>query len=334
LGDSWLNYYIIVRKLLQVFSLIGVMLIVVYFAFRIMPGNPALLLFHDYHSNRPLTLAQKEQILDATGLAYGKYSLKGFSIYVYDMLTFNYGIDYSAIDLTVAQEIALALPYTLVLIGLTSIFSFVIGVPFGITISKWRNSRKESAVLGTSLIITSIPYFILALLLIFLLGVYLNLLPVQSNVDPLVLYQITIPHLLQLARAIALPFLSLLVLGATGHMITMRAAMVSTLGEDHINTAIAKGVPSKKVLRKHAARIAVIPVTTRMALELSGLMGGALIVSIIFNWPGMGPLLFNAVLNEDYPMSEAVTFIISLTTILAYAMVDFIHAALDPRIKL
>jgi peptide/nickel transport system permease protein len=329
-----MNFYIIIRKVVQAFSLVAVMIVVIYFAFRIMPGNPALLLFHDYHGDRPLTTQLKDQILAATGLKYGKYSLKGFSIYVYDMLTFNWGIDYADIDLTVAQRIALALPYTVVLVGLTSIFSFAIGVPFGITVSKWRNTSKESVVLAVSLILTSIPYFIVAILLIFLLGVYIPILPIQSNIDPLVLYEPSIPHLLIIARAIALPFISLLALGATGHMITMRAAMVSTLGEDHINTAIAKGVPSKKVLRRHAARIAVIPVTTRMALELSALMGGALIVSIIFNWPGMGPLLFHAVLDEDYPMSEAVTYVISLVTIIAYIMVDFIHAALDPRIKL
>ena len=329
-----MNYFIIVRKLLQVFSLLGVMTIVIYFAFRIMPGNPALLIFHDYHGKGPLTVAEKQSILKSTGLIYGKYSIKGFLTYVYDMFTFKWGIDYSDIDLTVAQRISLALPYTVVLVGLTSVFSFALGVPLGITISKWRNSKKESVVLGISLILTSIPYFIIALLLIFYFAVYAKVLPSQSNVNPLVLYQPSIPNLLLLAKSIALPFLSLLLLGATGHMITMRAAMVSTLGEDHINTAIAKGVPSKKVLRKHAARIAVIPVTTRMALELSALMGGALIVSIIFNWPGMGPLLFHAVLDEDYPMSEAVTFVISLITIIAYAMVDFIHAALDPRIKL
>lgn len=329
-----MNYFIIVRKLLQALSLIGVMTIVIYFAFRIMPGNPAVILFHDYHGAKPLTPALKTQILKETGLYYGKYNIKSFLIYVYDMFTFKWGMDYSDIDLTVASRIALALPYTVVLVALTSIFSFVIGVPFGITISKWRNSKKESAVLGTSLIITSIPYFIIAILLIFLLGVYYQILPINSNVDPLVLYQPSIPHFLLLARSIALPFISLLLLGATGHMITMRAAMVSTLGEDHITTAIAKGVPNKAVLRKHAARIAVIPVTTRMALELSGMMGGALIVSIIFNWPGMGPLLFHAVLNEDYPMSEAVTFVLSLVTIIAYSMIDFIHAALDPRIKL
>lgn len=329
-----MNYFIIGRKLIQVFSLIAVMLVVIYFAFRIMPGNPALLLFRDYHGNKPLTLALKKQILEETGLLYGKYSIRGFAIYVKDMLTFNWGMDYSDIDLTVAQRIGLALPYTVLLVGLTSIFSFVIGVPLGITISRWRNTKKESALLGLSLVLTSIPYFVIALLLIFLLGVYFNVLPIQSNVDPLVIFQPSIPHLLLLAKSILLPFLSLLLLGATGHMITMRAAMVSTLGEDHINTAIAKGVPSRRVLRKHAARIAVIPVTTRMALELSGLMGGSLIISIIFNWPGMGPVLFHAVLAEDYPMSEAVTYVISLVTIIAYALIDFIHAALDPRIKL
>ena len=109
--------------------------------------------------------------------------------------------------------------------------------------------------------------------------------------------------------------------------------MVSTLGEDHINTARAKGVPEKSILRRHAARIAVIPVTTRLALQVSFLISGSLIVAIIFNWPGMGPLLYHAVLNEDYPLSEAATFVISLLTIFAYASIDYIHAWLDPRIK-
>jgi peptide/nickel transport system permease protein len=74
-------------------------------------------------------------------------------------------------------------------------------------------------------------------------------------------------------------------------------------------------------------------VTTRLALQLSFLISGSLIVAIIFNWPGMGPLLYHAVLNEDYPLSEASTFIISLLTIVAYSLIDYIHAWLDPRIK-
>jgi peptide/nickel transport system permease protein len=310
------------------------MIVVIYFAFRIMPGNPATLVFHDYPHKSSLTAADRQRILDSMGLEYGKYSIQGFVSYVYQMLTFHFGLDYTDIDLTVMQRIGLALPYTLVLVASVSIFSFGLGVPMGITISRWRNTKKESAAFGISLILTSIPYFILAILLIFFLGVYTHLLPIESNVNPLILYQWTWPHFLILTRAIMLPFLSLLALGATGHMITMRAAMVSTLGEDHITTARAKGVKERDILRKHAARIAVIPVTTRMALELSALIGGSLIVSIIFNWPGMGPLLFHAVLDEDYPMSEAVTYVISVVTIIAYSMIDFIHAALDPRIRL
>jgi len=134
-------------------------------------------------------------------------------------------------------------------------------------------------------------------------------------------------------RTIAIPLVSLFLIGAAGHLITMRATMVSILGEDFITTARAKGVKEKDILRKHAARNALIPVSTRMALEFALILSGALIVDIIFTYPGIGFYLYEATLKEDYPLIEAATFMISVITIFAYLIIDYVHAWLDPRIR-
>ncbi len=329
-----MNIYLLSRKLVQAVALVLIMTMIVFIVFRLMPGNPGLLLLKSASKNgEPLSTAQKDAILSSMGLQDGKFSLISFQTYLYQMFTFHWGKDFTHPGQYVYGEIATALPYTLVLIVSTALISYIIGVPLGIVVTRLRGSKREGVLLSVSLILNSVPYFIIGVLLFLYLSVALGIFPIRATVP---LTYITHPSLATfpiLLDRMAMPFVSLLIIESMGHMITMRAAMVSTLGEDHVLTARAKGVNEKSILRKHAARIAVIPVTTRLALQVSYLISGALIVAIIFDWPGMGPLLYHAVLNEDYPLSEASTFVIGLMTILAYSSIDYIHAWLDPRIK-
>lgn len=329
-----MNIYLLSRKLVQAVALVLIMTMIVFIVFRLMPGNPGLLLLKSASKNgEPLSTAQKDAILSSMGLQDGKFSLISFQTYLYQMFTFHWGKDFTHPGQYVYGEIATALPYTLVLIVSTALISYIIGVPLGIVVTRLRGTKREGVLLSVSLILNSVPYFIIGVLLFLYLSVALGIFPIRATVP---LTYITHPSLATfpiLLDRMAMPFVSLLIIESMGHMITMRAAMVSTLGEDHVLTARAKGVNEKSILRKHAARIAVIPVTTRLALQVSYLISGALIVAIIFDWPGMGPLLYHAVLNEDYPLSEASTFVIGLMTILAYSSIDYIHAWLDPRIK-
>ncbi len=325
--------YLLLRKIAQGASLVVAMSLIVFVIFRLMPGNPAELLIKSYTRGQ-LTVQQKLAIKESLGLAGGKWTLSNFDNYMYQMYTFHFGLDYTHPGRTVAGEIADALPFTLILIGTTAILSFALGIPLGVMVSRIRGGKKEGAILTISLILTSIPYFILGVFLFLYFTVYIRAFPIKTIIPLSYIYQPTLSSIYIIIRAMFLPFLSLLIVEATGHMITMRASMVSTLGEDHIITARAKGVPERSILRKHAARVAMIPVTTRMALELSALMSGSLIVAIIFDWPGMGPLLYHAVLEEDYPLTEASTFIIALLTIFAYSITDYIQAWLDPRIQI
>ncbi len=329
-----MNAYLLSRKIIQAVALVLIMTLITFVVFRLMPGNPGLLLLKSASKNgQPLSPKAQEAILASLGLQHGKWSLQDFEVYFYQMFTFHWGVDYHYIGATVYEEIANALPYTIVLIFSTSLLSFALGIPLGILVSRIRGKKSEAVILSTSLIVQGIPYFIIGILLLLYLAVYTSIFPLSAVVPLTDITHPTLASFESLMYHMAMPFFSLLFIEIAGHMITMRAAMVSTLGEDHILTARAKGVPEKSILRKHAARIAVIPVTTRLALQLSFLISGALIVAIIFDWPGMGPLLYNAVLNEDYPLSEAGTFVISLLTILAYSSIDYIHAWLDPRIK-
>jgi peptide/nickel transport system permease protein len=320
-----MNVYLLIRKIFQALSLVLIMTVITFVVFRLMPGNPGL--FAERGLPKTLNAKAREAYLASLGLQNGKFSLVDFETYLYQMFTFHWGKDLLHPGQTVYGEIAAALPYTMVLIVSTALLSFALGIPLGIFVTRLRGTKKEGGILTGSLILNSVPYFIIGILMWLYIGLYLRWLPFNANVT------LSFSNIPEILKAMAMPFISLLIIETTGHMITMRAAMVSTLGEDHITTARAKGVPEHSILRKHAARIAVIPVTTRLALQISFLISGSLIVAIIFNWPGMGPLLYNAVIQEDYPLSEASTFVISLLTILSYSLVDYIHAWLDPRIK-
>lgn len=246
-----------------------------------------------------------------------------------DMFTFNFGEDFFQ-GVTVWDIISQAMPYTFLLFGTAAVLSFVIGIPFGILTTWFRKTKKEAALIGFSTVLNSIPFFVLGIFLVVYLASYYAIFPVRVNFP--LSWLMTRP--LTVVRYMFLPVVTLLFIEAASHLLTTRAAMVGTLGEDFIMTARAKGVPERKIMFHHAARNAMIPISTRMALELALLMSGAVVVEIIFSYPGMGHLLYQATLELDYPLAEGTLFLISLVTIITYSMVDFIHAWLDPRIRL
>jgi peptide/nickel transport system permease protein len=325
-----MNAFVAVRKLIQGVVLLFLVAIIIFVIFRLMPGNPADLILLSLKS-KP-TLAEKQALLQQFGLQNGKWSYQAFITFMYDMFTAHWGYDYYT-GSTVSQIVFTALPYTLVLVGTAAVLGWVFGIPLGITATRLRGKRSEAAILTSSLIVSSIPYLVLAVLLYLYLVAYLRWFPVTGYFSFTQLEHPTFYSVLSVIRSIAIPLVSLFLIGAAGHLITMRATMVSILGEDFITTARAKGVREKDILRKHAARNALIPVSTRMALEFALILSGALIVDIIFSYPGIGYYLYEATLKEDYPLIEAATFMISVVTIFAYLIVDYVHAWLDPRIR-
>lgn len=324
------NPYLVIRKVIQAVVLAILVATVIYVVYRLMPGNPAYLLLFGATHKAGLTGVKLKQVEAQLGLSGGKWNPVNFFIYMKDMFTFNFGYDFFQ-SLSVWDIIKIALPYTFLLFGTAGVLSFIIGIPLGIVTSWFRQTKKESALIATSNALNAIPFFVLAIWLVLYFTALRPIFPVNETYLQLSWLR-TNP--LEVMYYLFLPVVTLVVIEAAGHLLTTRAAMVGILGEDYISTARAKGVSEGTVMFRHAARNAMIPISTRMALELALLMSGAVIVEIIFSYPGIGHLLYNATLMLDYPLAEGALFIISLVTIITYSSVDFIHAWLDPRIKL
>jgi len=326
-----MNVYLIARKVIQTIALILLMAVVLFVIFRLMPGNPAeLFIVSSRHQATAAELASLERQL---GLAGGKWNFHNFLVYMYDILTFQFGYDYYRAA-TVWFLISQALPYTLLLLGSATALSYLFGLPMGIVTTWFRGKNTEGALVTGGLVLSAIPYFVLAIILFLYFVVKFQLAPVQASFPLSDVTNVGWGNFVAVVTAIALPLTTLAIIGAAGNLLVMRAAMVSVLGQDFILTARAKGVKEGAIMFRHAARNAMIPVSTQMALSFAAVVSGALITEIIFSYPGIGNLTYQAILSLDYPLAEGAFFVISLVTILAYAGIDFIHAWLDPRIQL
>ena len=346
-----MNAYLIVRKIVQGVVLILFIVVILYILLRLMPGNPAELFIHTLKHPTPaqITAIYKEYGINPNN----KYSLNEFIIYFKDMFTFNFGVSFANRNETVISLIAEKLPYTLIIFGTAAVISFIIGIPLGIMTSFIRGKKSESPILVTSTILNSIPFFAMAITVFLIFAVYFPIFPVQVSFYRLPTTTFfSSPSLQGFVRGFesiftlaslksfetmlyyfAMPIITLVVIEAMGHLLTMRSIMVSVLGEDFITTARAKGVKESTIMFHHAARNAMVPESTRMALEFALLMSGAVVTEIIFGVPGMGRLLYTSTLNENYPVIQAALFILGIVTVVADSLVDFIHAWLDPRVR-
>jgi peptide/nickel transport system permease protein len=222
-------------------------------------------------------------------------------------------------NVPVATIIASRLPYTLELAAGALVVACGLGIPVGIALALFRNSAVAGALSGLVLAAQSMPTFWSGILLILVFAVTLGWLPPSSagSIDHLIL------------PSLALGLLSM----ATFARVT-RTALLDELGKDYVRTARARGVPTSRLILRHLARNAAIPVITVAALEISNLLAGAVIVETVFAWPGLGQLTVQSILARDFPIVQGVVLLGSFVTIGLNLAADLLYSAVDPRIRL
>jgi peptide/nickel transport system permease protein len=226
----------------------------------------------------------------------------------------------------VMKDLISQLPRTVELMVSAILLAIVIGIPAGI-LAAVRRSRAEDRVVSTlGLLGLSVPSFVIGTLLALALGVYLRWLPISGFVpfdeDP-------IHHL----KLLVMPSLALGLSMAGVVMRMTRSTMLGVLGEDYIRTARAKGLSERAVRYRHALRNALVPVVSIIGVQAGTLLGGAVIIEFIFNWPGLSSLLIRAIYQRDAPLVQGVILLISGAFILINLMVDLLNSRLDPRIR-
>jgi len=299
---------------------------------RLMPGNPALAMLSRFHGQL------SPSALNALEIQFGVNTheslLSQYVSYLHGIFTGNFGLSLSEYPTPVTSVIGSAIWWTLGLVGIATVLAFGLGTFLGI-VSAWRRGSKLDSIVPPTFVITSaIPYFWIAMVLVLIFGLTLHWFPSQGGYyvttdSPglnLTFFQDVVNHAF-------LPAISLLIATIGTWILTMRNTMITTLAEDYVRMARAKGLSSRRIMFDYAARNAILPNLTGFAMSLGFVVSGAILIEYVFNYPGVGYMLLQAVSGEDYPLMQGLFLLITVAVLFAILVADILTAILDPRTR-
>jgi peptide/nickel transport system permease protein len=242
------------------------------------------------------------------------------------------GLSFTAFPSPVSSVIGDALPWTVALVGITTIASFLLGTGLGV-LAGWRRGSWVDGLLPTTTFLSSVPYFWLGLLAIYLLAGPDSFFPASGGYEPGLVPAFDAYFVPSAIQHSLLPALTILVSSVSGWILSMRNMMVTVSAEDYITVAHAKGLSERRVALSYAARNALLPNVSGFALSLGFIVGGTLLVEIVFSYPGLGFLLFRAVSAKDYPLMQGIFLVITISVLVANLLADLAYLLLDPRTR-
>jgi peptide/nickel transport system permease protein len=302
-----------------------------FFLPRLMPGNPAEAMMGKFRG--PVN----PQALKALEAAFGVNTKEGivgqYFHYLGDVATGNFGTSLYFYPQSVGRVILDAIPWTIGLVGVTTVLAFLLGTGIGI-LAAWRRGGRLDSIAPPVFVITSaIPYFWVGMMLILVFAVRLQWFPGAFGFNINMTPGLDAAFIVNIVEHAVLPATALLVTTIGTWILTMRNTMVTTLAEDYVRMARAKGLPSRRIMLDYAARNAILPNLTGFAMSLGFVVGGAILVEYVFNYPGVGYMLLQAVSNEDYPLMQALFLLITVAVLVAILLADIATAILDPRTR-
>ena len=320
----------------RVFLLIATLWVAITLNFvipRLMPGNPGQAVLAKFAGEgHPLTPAALKAIDVMLGLSHASLPVQ-YLQYLSEVVRLNFGVSYSFFPATVSQLIGRALPWTLGLVGVSTIISFFVGTALGVLVA-WRRNRATDGILTSVAAFTgAFPYFWFALAAVYVLGFILGWLPLTGGYEQGAIPHVSFGFALDVIHHAILPAITVVVSSIGGWLIGMRNNMINTLGEDYVLLANAKGLNNRWVATMYAARNAFLPNITGFGMALGFVVAGSLLTEVVFGYPGMGNLLYNAVINEDYPLMQGIFLVIVFCVILANFAVDLLYVFIDPRVR-
>jgi ABC-type dipeptide/oligopeptide/nickel transport system permease component len=242
----------------------------------------------------------------------------------------NLGISF-ANQQPVASNLKSALLNTVPVVTIATIVSLIIGVATGV-LSAWRRGSKLDQIsTNVSVVLYSLPTQWIALILLIALSRYL---PTAGTSNPFQIGPVSFwSNLGDLSSHMILPVLTLVLTLYGGNTLIVRSALLETLGEDYMLTARAKGVGKRRMMWSHALRNAMLPIVTLVALSFGTIVAGAILMEVVFSWPGIGEALYQSVVQRDYPMMQGGFLLITISVVLFNLLADLVYFRLDPRIK-
>ena len=322
-GGSFTRYFL--RKLGGAATSMVLVIVLGFFAFRMLPGDPVLKIAKE----RPMSPAQIAELRSQYGL--DKPVIVQFWDYLVGIVTGDLGESY-VYRKSVSSLIGEYLGPTLLLTATAAVIAIVLGLWLG-QISAWRrNSLFDKIASSTSLIFWSVPTFWLGLILLMIFGGTLQWLPTGGMITP-GLDPWSPAGVIDVIKHLILPVVSLVAVIYAQFLMIMRASLLEEMSEDYLTTARAKGLTEDEVRRHHAVPNALLPTVTVVFLHIGGLIAGAVTVEAVFSWPGLGKLTFEAIRGPDLPLLQGTFVVFSAIIIVMNLAADIVYRFLDPRVR-
>ncbi|MCA5893773.1 ABC transporter permease [Isoptericola sp. NEAU-Y5] len=300
---------------------------------RLMPGNPVDQLVSKLAQKGQVTPATRHAIELLLGADTSSPLWKQYLDYLAQLAHGDLGVSVTYFPAPVTQVIGQTLPWTIGLVGLSTIISFLLGVGLG-TLAGWKRGSWLDNFVPVTTMFQSVPYFWLALILLYLLGSVWAVFPLHGGYD---VYTTEIgwnaPFVSSVIFYGTLPAITIVLSSVGGWMVGMRNMMVSTLSEDYILTAEAKGIAPGRIMRTYAARNAMLPSISGFAISLGFVVGGSLVTEAVFSYPGVGSALLSAVNSNDYALMQGIFLVITISVLGANLLVDLLYSVIDPRTR-
>jgi len=314
------------RKLVNLVILLFAVWTLNFFLFHMLPGDPTFALVgnripadmvdtirHQFGLDRPL--------LDQYFVSLGS-TLQG-------KLGYSWFYKDNVLDVVLYR-----LQYTLLLVGVGTFFTVLVGVYLGIIAGSRRGEPLDVAIVGSSLAFYAMPAFWLGMILIMVLAANFKLFPLRGFSEAGASNETLFEAILDRLWHMVLPVLTFVLVTMSEFVLMMRNALVDVLTEDYIVTARAKGLSPKMIVRRHAVPNALLPTVATTAMFIGWIVTGAIMIEVVFSWPGIGSLIWDALNHRDYPVLQGIFLIVTMAMLVANFVADIVYVYIDPRVRI
>jgi peptide/nickel transport system permease protein len=325
----------LVTRTAQLIPIVFIAVTVNFMIPRLIPGDP---IEAALQTRIAMTGSIDANVAEIAAVYRAKFGLdkplwQQYLAYWGDIFRLDLGVSLADFPHPVISKVRSALPWTLGLLGVSTLLSFSIGTVLGALAAWPRAPRFVHVLLPPFMLMSAIPFFLLAILLMSIFAVELRVFPPGGGFDPIMMIRFNLASVVNIVYHAILPSLSLVLGGIGAWALVMRAMMVTTLGEDYIIFAEAKGLPPRRIFLWYGLRNALLPQVTHLAIALGSILSGAVLVEAMFSYPGLGGLLFGAIAGKDYFVIQGIVFMLIMSLALALLVVDLVYPLVDPRIR-
>jgi peptide/nickel transport system permease protein len=326
-----LSYFL--RRIGMFFLVVFVAATFNFFIPRLAPGNPIGAMTSRL-GNASAGIENGKELFDAYRTRFGldQPLYVQYFKYLWNAAHLDFGQSLAAYPADVMDVVRPAIGWSMGLIGLSVLLTFALGITIGAGLA-WRGTPEVvRAILPITMIGGVLPYYLLGMLLLYVFAFTTRTFPISGAYDSGIPSDLSWPYVSSVLRHAVLPALSIVLTSLGGFALTMRGLMVNTIGEDYMLLADAKGLPKWRILWWYAVRNAVPPQLTHLAIALGYVVSGAILVEIVFSYPGLGYQLWQSIVNSDYTVIQAITLVLAVSVGLAVLIIDLIYPLLDPRV--